>query len=58
MAAITFDTHEFIKSLTDSGMPEAQAEALVHAHQHALSQALDTAVDTKGGIADLKADAG
>jgi hypothetical protein len=54
MAAITFDTHEFIKTLTGSGVPEAQAEAMARAQKEAFPQALDTALATKSDIADLK----
>ena len=54
MAAITFDTHEYIKTLTSSGVPEAQAEAMARAQKEAFSQALDTALATKSDIVDLK----
>ncbi len=53
MVAITFDTHQFIKSLTDSGVPEAQAEAMARAQKEAFSQALDTTLATKSDIATL-----
>lgn len=32
MAAITFDTHKFIRTLKESGIPENQAEAFRAAH--------------------------
>lgn len=32
MSTITFDTHKFIRTLKESGIPEAQAEAFRTAH--------------------------
>ena len=31
MSTVTFDTHKFIRKLRESGMPDAQAEAVVDA---------------------------
>jgi hypothetical protein len=36
--AINFDTHEFIKTLEQAGMPEQQAEAISHAFKKAQEQ--------------------
>lgn len=54
MSSITFDTHEFIKRLRDSGFTETQAEALSTAPS--LSQALDGQLATKTDITDLRRD--
>jgi len=35
MAAITFDTHKFIRTLKDAGIPENQAEAIAEAFRAA-----------------------
>ncbi len=51
MAAITFDTHKFVKTLEASGIPESQAEALSSAMQEA-HNAADVA--TKADIRELE----
>ena len=51
-AAIAFDTHRFVKTLTASGFTEAQAEALAHEQIHLLEANLAT----KSDIASIKAD--
>jgi len=57
MAATTFDTHKFIRKLKDSGMPEAQAEAIADAFKDAQSEAeLATKRDLKELEAALKRD--
>jgi hypothetical protein len=38
MAAITFDTHQFIRTLKDAGIPENQAEAISDAFKEAQGQ--------------------
>ena len=50
MAAIMFDTHAFVKELTQAGMPEPQAEVL------ARSQAtlIDEKLATKEGLKKLE----
>lgn len=53
MTATTFDTHKFIRTLTDSGVPEAQAEAFSSAFKESLGAA-DFA--TKRDIEDLRRD--
>ncbi|MFM9972117.1 MAG: coiled-coil domain-containing protein [Burkholderiales bacterium] len=54
MATVAFDTHKFVKDLTASGVPDAQAEAFVRAQQEVLAQALDSTLTTKTDIADLR----
>ncbi len=53
MATITFDTHKFIRKLKDSGMPEAQAEAIADAFKDAQSEA---ELATKRDIDELRRD--
>ena len=53
MSAITFDTHKFIRRLKDSGLPEAQAEAIADAVREAQGEA---ELATKQDIAVLKQD--
>ena len=50
MSTIAFDTHAFVKELTQAGMPEAQAEVL------ARSQAtlIDEKLATKQGLKELE----
>lgn len=54
MSTITFDTHKFVKELTASGVPDAQAEAFVQAQQEILSQVLDTTIATKADVLTLE----
>ncbi|PPK73524.1 hypothetical protein B0F88_10152 [Methylobacter tundripaludum] len=35
MTAITFDTHKFVRTLKDAGVPESQAEAFSEAFKEA-----------------------
>lgn len=35
MSAVTFDTHEFVKTLEAAGVPALQAEAISHAVKQA-----------------------
>lgn len=50
--AIAFDTHRFVKRLTESGFTEKQAETLAEEHVALLNANLAT----KGDIAAVKAD--
>ena len=50
MAAITFDTHEFVKKLKGAGFSESQAEAVAEAQRDSLAQALDNHLATKADI--------
>jgi len=45
MPVVAFDTHEFVKTLSQSGMPEAQAEAISKAVREA-HQSADLATRT------------
>ena len=51
MATYTIDTAAAIKKLIGSGMPEAQAEAVVHTFAEAQDE-----VATKGDIREVKAE--
>ncbi len=50
--AIAFDTHRFVKRLTESGFTERQAETLAEEHVALLNANLATKAD----IAEIKAD--
>jgi len=54
MAAITFDTHEFVKKLKGAGFSESQAEAVAEAQRDSLAQALDSQLATKTDISRLE----
>jgi DNA-binding transcriptional MerR regulator len=43
MATITFDTHEFVKRLRESGLSEAQAEVITDLQRQASAAAVDQA---------------
>jgi hypothetical protein len=45
MNAIPFDTHAFIKRLTNAGMPESQAEVLAAEQARLIESQLATKVD-------------
>ena len=47
MAAIMFDTHAFVKELTQAGMPEAQAEVLARNQAALIDEKLATKEDIK-----------
>ena len=53
MATITFDTHKFIRTLKEAGVPESQAEAFSEAFKEAQGEA-DLA--TKRDIDDVRRD--
>ena len=52
--AIAFDTHKFIKNLTESGFTEKQAEALANEQIHLLNSNLATKADIATISADLE----
>ena len=57
MAAVTFDTHKFVRKLKDSGFEEKQAESLIEALQAAITESeLVTKKDLQIELAPLKAD--
>ena len=64
MSTITFDTHQFIRTLKDSGIPENQAEAITKAFKTAQAESRPatedmleiTKLELKRDIADSKAE--
>jgi len=57
MAAITFDTHKFIRKLKDAGFEEKQAEALTEALLSAIEDSeLVTRKDLQIELAPIKSD--
>ncbi|MCY3872690.1 MAG: hypothetical protein OXF88_00175 [Rhodobacteraceae bacterium] len=57
--AIAFDTHRFVKRLTESGFTERQAETLAEEHVTLLNANLATKTDiaeVKADIAEVKVD--
>ena len=57
--AIAFDTHRFVKHLTDNGFTERQAETLAEEHVALLNANLATKADlaaVRADIAAVKAD--
>ncbi len=54
MAAIMFDTHAFVKELTQAGLPEAQAEALARNQATLIDDKLATKQDLKATKEDLQ----
>ena len=53
--AIAFDTHRFVKRLTDSGFTEKQAETLAEEHVALLNTNLATKADIAAAQTDLAA---
>ena len=47
MVAIMFDTHAFVKELTEAGMPERQAEVLARSQASLIDEKLATKEDLK-----------
>ena len=47
MVAMTFDTHAFVKELTQAGMPEEQAEVLARSQAMLIDEKLATKQDLK-----------
>ena len=47
MATLAFDTHAFVKELTQAGMPEAQAEVLARSRATLIDEKLATKQDLK-----------
>ena len=56
MDSIVFDTHAFVKELTDAGMPEPQAEVLARTHARLIDEKLATKQDLKALELRLKHD--
>ena len=53
--AIAFDTHRFVKRLTESGFTERQAETLAEEHVNLLNTNLATKTDIEAVKADIEA---
>ena len=47
MSTLSFDTHTFVKRLTQAGMPEAQAEVLADSQTQLIDEKLATKHDLK-----------
>jgi hypothetical protein len=57
MATITFDTHKFVRKLTEAGFEEKQAEALTEALRAAIEDSeLVTRKDLQIELAPIKSD--
>ena len=56
MAAIMFDTHAFVKELTEAGMPERQAEVLARSQATLIDEKLATKQDLDALESRLKRD--
>lgn len=54
MAAIMFDTHAFVKELTQAGMPEAQAEVLARNQATLIDEKLVTKQDLTRELRELE----
>ena len=54
MVAIMFDTHAFVKELTEVGMPEPQAEVLARTHAMLINEKLATKQDLKRELGELE----
>ena len=54
MEALAFDTHKFVKHLTESGFTEAQAEALAGEQVAMINSNLATRADIAGVKADIE----
>ena len=52
--AIAFDTHRFVKRLTESGFTERQAETLADEHVALLNANLATKADVEAARADIE----
>ena len=52
MAKLAFDTHKYVKRLTDAGMPEKQAEVIAYEQRSLIEDQLATKQD----IAEVKRD--
>ena len=56
MTAMIFDTHAFVKELTQAGMPEEQAEVLAQSQAALIAEKLATKQDLKEMEMGLKRD--
>ena len=56
MSSLAFDTHAFVKKLTQAGMPEEQAEVLAETQAQLIDERLSTKEDLKKLETSLKRD--
>ena len=56
MTTMTFDTHDFVKEMTQAGMPEEQAEVLAQSQAALIAEKLATKQDLKEMEVGLKRD--
>ena len=56
MATLIFDTHAFVKQLTEAGMPEPQAEVLARTQAALIDERLATKEDLQALESRLKYD--
>lgn len=54
MTTMMFDTHAFVKELTQVGMPEKQAEVLARTHATLINEKLVTKQDLKQELRELE----
>ena len=54
MAAIMFDTHAFVKELTEAGMPEPQAEVLARSQATLIDEKLVTKQNLKQELREME----
>lgn len=54
--AANFETLEFVRTLTASGVPPQQAEAMAHAYARSLKTAIDSNAATKADLQVLSGD--
>lgn len=54
MASITFDTLQYVDTLTSAGIPEAQAKAMAKAQAQAIETATDIRLATKEDVRRLE----
>ena len=54
MSAITFDTYKFITELESSGVPHAQAEAMLKVQQQIIEHSIGNTLATKADLDKLE----
>jgi len=56
MSTITFDTLQYVDTLTSAGVPEAQAKAMAKAQAQAIDSASDIKLATKSDVSNIRED--
>jgi hypothetical protein len=56
MATVTFDTMQYVDTLTEAGVPEAQAKAMAKAQSVAIESATDIRLATKNDVIVIRED--